>query len=505
MLMSVIESFASNEQLGVQRTDAGGDYFETVPGNIPVQDPCTPLLFRVVTFTVPTNYTVKQFDWYVNNVFLRTTNSSTDHTSILVSAKTMQVVCKVIYQNSSGGTITSASPSFEIDGKLVNYVLNGPDVVPILAQTPAYSLAGGSGNQFLYTPTPGTFSSTWQGPSGWTAGTPTNNGNNITFTTDNYSYGIITATTVINACGYSQVTTKAVTRSHPSPVFSSSDPMRICGSSLGETVTAAYSINPVPGATSYTYTVHDGQSGAPDNISFDGNGQTTVTTSSTSVTLYCTSTINQSLWLDAVAHFPDGGSSGNSFGFNFSTLWWAPTFTWYGCFDQPGASINVSVSPEFTGGTYYWYLDGFLFDEGYLRSSTGFFWNGDHTISVKVATAECGETNLTSDVIPTSGCYNTFAPNNAAGSLTVYPNPASSQVTVSLKELNKNLKASGTALKDIREIKVLDKLGNMKKTGRYAPGSKKVQIDLGNLPNDIYILQVSDGANRASVSVNKLY
>lgn len=108
-------------------------------------------------------------------------------------------------------------------------------------------------------------------------------------------------------------------------------------------------------------------------------------------------------------------------------------------------------------------------------------------------------------MIPTSGCYNTFAANNAAGSLTIYPNPASGQVTVSLKELNKNSKASGTALKDIREIKVLDKLGNTKKMGRYAPGSKKVQLDLGNLPNDIYILQVSDGANRASVSVNKLY
>lgn len=133
--------------------------------------------------------------------------------------------------------------------------------------------------------------------------------------------------------------------------------MRICGSSLGETVTATYSINPVAGATSYTYTVRDGQSAPPDNISFDGNGQTTVTTSSTSVTLHCSSTINQSLWLDAVAHFADGGSSGNSFLINYSTLWWAPTFTWYGCFDQPGASINVSVSPEFTGGTYYWYLD----------------------------------------------------------------------------------------------------------------------------------------------------
>lgn len=502
--MSFINSFASNEKLGVQLSGPSGDYFETIDGNIGVQDPCKVFLFRVVTFTAPTGYTVKQFDWYVNDVFLRTTNSSTDHTSIAISFENTKVVCKVIYQNAGGATSTGATPVFQINGKPLNLNLNGPDNVDILTQTPSYSITAASGNQFLYTPAPGTFSTTWQQPSGWTAGTPTNNGNNITFTTDNYTGGAITATTVLTACGFPHTATKTVTRTHPGPTFPSSDAGRICGSSLGELVTAVYSINPVAGATSYTYGLHINPSGVPDNISFDNNGQTSLTTSSTSVTLYCTSTADQFIYLDVVAHFPDGGTSGNSLGINYSTLWWTPTFTWYGCFTDPGSSINVAVSPEVPGATYYWYLDGFLMDEGFNRSTTGWFWNGEHTISVKIST-ECGESNLNSETIPTNGCYNTFAPNSAASSLTVYPNPASSQVAVSLKELNKNEKTPGTALKDIREIKIVDKLGNVKKINRYAPGSKKVQVDLGVLNNDLYILQVSDGINRASISVNKLY
>jgi len=504
MLMSVINSFASNEQLGVQRTDAGGDYFETAPGNIPVQDPCAPFLFRVVTFTPPSGYSVKQFDWYVNNVFLRTTNSSTDHTTIALSAKTMVVVCKVVYQNSTGGTITSASPGFEIDGKTINYKLNGPDVVLILTQTPAYSLTGASDNSFLYTPTPGTFSSTWQGPSGWTAGTPTNSGNNITFTTDDYSYGTVTATTVINACGYSQVTTKAVTRSHPSPTFSSSNPIRICGSQSGETVTATFTINPAGGASNYTYTITNTDIGTPDNISFSGTaGQTTLTTTSTSVTLTCTSNIPQHLLLIVIANFPDGATSGANYGIEYNFLWWTPTYTWYGCFDEPGSAVSVVAEPAYQGGYYYWYLDGWLMDQG-TYNGTQWFWRGEHTLSVKVAT-NCGESELFSDMIPTGGCYNTFAPNRAAGSLTVYPNPASSQITVSLKDLTKKSAATTATLKDIREIKVVDKLGNVRKVSRYAPGNKKVQLDLSGMPNDMYILQVSDGINRANINVSKLY
>jgi hypothetical protein len=359
------------------------------------------------------------------------------------------------------------------------------------------------GPSFAFTPPPGSYTTTWQAPAGWTAGTPTNNGNNISFTTDDYTAGAVTATSTYTACGYAQSMHLNVTRIYPAPTFPSSDAPRICGSALGETTTFVYSINPVAGAVNYTYTLHNNPSGVPDNISFDGTGgQTTLTTTSTSVTLACSSTQNQVLALDVIAHFPDNGTSGAEFIFDYAILWWTPTYTWYGCFNEQGTAVSAVANPDFPGAYYFWYLDGFLIDEGYANTTT-WLWRGEHFLQVK-ATTECGETELYGETVPSQGCYNTFAPNNFNNGLTVYPNPASRLVNIQVKKPGKNTKASDAAFKDIREIRVMDKLGNVKKISRFDPGSRTITLDLSNLPNDVYILQVSDGSNRASLHVTKI-
>jgi hypothetical protein len=83
----------------------------------------------------------------------------------------------------------------------------------------------------------------------------------------------------------------------------------------------------------------------------------------------------------------------------------------------------------------------------------------------------------------------------------VSPNPARTQVKVSISNVNTSIKRT---VKDIRQIRILDKLGNIKKVMKYAPGTKSLNFDVYSLPADIYMLEVSDGVNSISVQLNKV-
>ncbi len=82
----------------------------------------------------------------------------------------------------------------------------------------------------------------------------------------------------------------------------------------------------------------------------------------------------------------------------------------------------------------------------------------------------------------------------------IYPNPASDQVTVSLKQVNDT--KIKTKLQDIKEIKVMDKYGNVKKIQKYPANSSRVTLNLSNLLFDIYIIEVSDGKNKAKLKLS---
>jgi hypothetical protein len=85
----------------------------------------------------------------------------------------------------------------------------------------------------------------------------------------------------------------------------------------------------------------------------------------------------------------------------------------------------------------------------------------------------------------------------------LFPNPARNQVNIKLKQINDNQKAS--KLNDIREVRILDKLGNVKKIVKYPVNTKEISIDVINLPIDIYYLDVSDSRNsiRLPLSIQK--
>lgn len=132
-------------------------------------------------------------------------------------------------------------------------------------------------------------------------------------------------------------------------------------------------------------------------------------------------------------------------------------------------------------------------DEGY-SNTTYLLWNGESQLSVKAMT-DCGESELYTENFPT--CF------AAAASINMYPNPSSGQVTIDLKDLNKKT-PSASQIKDIREIRIVDKLGNVKKVIQYPAGTRSASLNIGNLPCDVYTVHVTDGTNRVSRQLNKI-
>ncbi len=68
------------------------------------------------------------------------------------------------------------------------------------------------------------------------------------------------------------------------------------------------------------------------------------------------------------------------------------------------------------------------------------------------------------------------------------PNPSSNSVNVQLIEGDK-IKVN----KEIKGIKITDKVGGIKKIIEYGSGNKKVDVDISSLPVDIYNISVYDG------------
>ena len=168
--------------------------------------------------------------------------------------------------------------------------------------------------------------------------------------------------------------------------------------------------------------------------------------------------------------------------------------------DQLSVSIDPYEAVPFVNN-YKWYVNGNLVKQGeYALDYCTCYNEGpdqricDNNIVTLEGETDCG-TFLLGYLEFEQLCY------GARVNLEAYPNPIKDLVTIKLRDIKGNGK---TVVNEIKELKVLDKLGQIKKTYKFGKGQKEVQINISDLPSDIYIIEVNDGTNRATIQVIKV-
>lgn len=84
------------------------------------------------------------------------------------------------------------------------------------------------------------------------------------------------------------------------------------------------------------------------------------------------------------------------------------------------------------------------------------------------------------------------------------PNPASSTVTVSVNEeqLAKQ-KIAKSNDQDIREISIVDKMGNVLQHKTYSMDTRQVKLNVSTLRSDIYLIKISNGKKWITLRFSK--
>lgn len=110
--------------------------------------------------------------------------------------------------------------------------------------------------------------------------------------------------------------------------------------------------------------------------------------------------------------------------------------------------------------------------------------NQNITLTIEV-TNSCGTqyVNYNFTCVSTSSCGG-----SPALRVALSPNPAGSTMQVSLVE-----KIKETNKREISEIRILDKLGNIKQKIKYGTGTKNISLNISALNSDVYTILVFDG------------
>lgn len=163
--------------------------------------------------------------------------------------------------------------------------------------------------------------------------------------------------------------------------------------------------------------------------------------------------------------------------------------------------VAVSVNTTYYDTYYRWYMNDVLVKEGssatWYSTSTDYDNRqcGENTIRVEV------ETNCSSNSSNQESFW-WICGYRASSNVQLFPNPARDQVTIKLRQINDEKITN--RLTDIREVKMYDKTGNVKKNMKYPVNTKNATVNITNLPMDIYFVEVSDGKNRARLQLSVL-
>ena len=169
-----------------------------------------------------------------------------------------------------------------------------------------------------------------------------------------------------------------------------------------------------------------------------------------------------------------------------------------------GDHVSVSVNTTVYDTYYRWYINNTLVKEG--SSATSYCTCNYETPDARV----CGENTIrveveTSCSINASyevGFFKICNNYKSEPNVEIFPNPARDQITVRLKPISSK-QVTGN-LKEIRELKIIDKLGRVKKVIKYPAKMKTIIVDVSSLQLDIYYIEVFDGTNYARLPLSIL-
>ncbi len=459
----------------------------------------------IVNKTIPTGYAiVAKYEWFVNGVSVKTSTDPSDNgLNWVVVSKPTNVYCKVTYKKSDGITFSdpytsttftptikelnfsnittsTASPNYGCTTSTVSYSLNRYTCTSFCAMT--YNSVE-------------EYNITWQPPTGWIQTNISTNGNNVSFTPDASSGGLLTAFIQLS-CGYTETKAFEISRAVQAPIFTASNVIS-CTSS------ATMSINSICGASNYTYTIV----GNP-GITFTSNGQQTLTSTNTTINISIAGggSINS---INAKANYINNvtsaeanstltvGTGTNSINYTQKDVVWENRNAFfYGAVQSIPSAIN-----------YEWYSrdesvsgNPFVLRQS-MNANTADFPLGAadryYTIRV-VATNPCGSiVSINEDgYIWASSCYGELTQ-----SIKASPNPTKGNIILEL--INKQPLKSTLNSTDILEVQISNKFAVILIKKVFGKGTKQVNINLSNLNPDIYIVKVWNGIDWISSQIVK--
>lgn len=497
-------------------------------------NPCTTLTFVVNNLTPPTGFAVVgKFEWFVNDVSVKTTTSATDN--ILdwsLKTRPTNVYCKVTYKKDNGDlsspyTSTTFSPIIKI--------LDFPANISITTPLPNYNCTSGtvsfslpetscSGNGLACDDTYnvlGSYNITWQAPVGWVQTSLTDNGSNVSFTPDANSSGTLTATIHLPQCTYTETRTFIISRGTEPPTFTRSTFQECNGSSTN------VSINPVCGALNYTYTVV----GNP-GVKFASNGLQVLTTTSTSVSVSATggASINS---LKAKTNFSASISSSET---NVPLTVYATPPTMGGTYFSNGVehplkfylgnpsdynsvcnyardSTNMSVkNASLVTWTQLSANPGPVTFSQYGNNNAFYLWSINQTAVFRITSSNgCG--SLSYDFgfksIDCSGGGGGGGGGGGCPQFVVSPNPAQGTLHVVVPNIpapcdpppmSAMSQSNISTQRSITQIKIYDNSGNLKKS-QNVNKAKQATVNLAGLRDGVYIIEISDGTYKETQQV----
>lgn len=172
---------------------------------------------------------------------------------------------------------------------------------------------------------------------------------------------------------------------------------------------------------------------------------------------------------------------------------------------QRGEPLQAQIEPmpEWPGGAmYYWYINGAYFTSTSSPNISTFDWpcnNGNPTsIAVVAVVPVGGGYNSTPALVSEyqAACTGARLANNNTNPF-IYPNPASTIVIIKLDDIlnESGLKTDSRTKKKVGlpvQIKIMDRLGNIRRVYRFINNEKIVTINVADIPSGLYYIEINN-------------